>query len=134
MTWSEPSAAGDMAGSRWASRPRSPVYRGRSAMATVQHRGGITPPPTGRLAAWVAWMEHGEPRPVRGPFTRWPRISDVLLAAVVFVASVLAVAVSALPDGADLTWASVRDLPVGAFVLLAPKSSSARSRPRMLRQ
>ncbi|MCB0955873.1 MAG: hypothetical protein KDB06_07010 [Ilumatobacter sp.] len=101
-------------------------------MATVQHRGGITPPPTGRLAAWVAWMEHGEPRPVRGPFTRWPRISDVLLAAVVFVASVLAVAVSALPDGADLTWASVRDLPVGAFVLLALSAATLwwrRARP-----
>ena len=59
------------------------------------------------------------PRPARGPFTRWPRVTDAVLAVAVFAASVVAVAASALDNGADFTAESITDRPTGALAMLA---------------
>ena len=41
--------------------------------------------------AWNRWFGDNEPRPWAGPFSRWPRVGDGVLAVGVFVASVIAV-------------------------------------------
>ncbi len=57
--------------------------------------------------------------PPSGPLARWPRTTDAVLAAAVFVLSVLFVTVSALPDGGDLTWRALGGQPIRAIVILA---------------
>jgi len=58
------------------------------------------------------------PRPLQGPFTRWPRIADGVLALVVFAAEVTNAALQDSADVEDLG-GSVGDLPVLAYVVLA---------------
>lgn len=65
------------------------------------------------------WFDFGEPHLSRGPFSRWPHAADGVLAVAVFVASLIAVGVSALADGEELGLATVGDLPVPAITLLA---------------
>lgn len=80
----------------------------------------------------MEWFEAGEPRPVRGPFARWPRATDALIAVVVFAGSLVTVAVSELGDGESLTIDSIGDGPVGAFGMLAAAAAALlwrRSRP-----
>ncbi|MEO1064547.1 MAG: sensor histidine kinase [Actinomycetota bacterium] len=77
-----------------------------------------------RRTAWGAWLEGGEPHPVRGPFTRWPRAADSILAVAVVGLSLVAVAVSALDDDEDLTGSTIGELPAPALILLAVASGS----------
>ncbi len=67
---------------------------------------------------WRRWFDQGEPRPYRGPFTRWPHATDSALALIVLGVSLVAVAASALDDADDFGLAAIGDRPVGAFVLL----------------
>ncbi|HEC08605.1 MAG TPA: sensor histidine kinase [Acidimicrobiales bacterium] len=78
----------------------------------------------------VARLDPGDPRPYRGPFTRWPRTSDALLAAAMFVVSLLTVAASAVEDGRGLTTGSITDLAPAAVVLLAVAAGSLVERRR----
>lgn len=71
-----------------------------------------------QLRAVVERFARDEPHPVRGPFTRWPRVSDAVLAAAVFGLSLVTVAASAVGDEEELTLTAVRDLPTGAISLL----------------
>ena len=77
-----------------------------------------TEPAPPRHRAWGAWLDPGEPHPVRGPFALWPRASDLALAIVVFVASLIAVTLSALEDGEDITLAAIGDRPAVGIALL----------------
>ena len=71
-----------------------------------------------RFDAVVAWVDQSAPRPFRGPFTRWPRTADGILAAVVWAVSVLLVTVSQLEDDEPLRGADLLDHPTAIFVLL----------------
>ncbi len=71
-----------------------------------------------RRPVW-GWFDSGEPHPARGPFARWPHTTDGALAVVVFAASLVAAAASALDDGEDFRFDSIGDLPAGALILLA---------------
>ncbi len=89
-------------------------------------------PAAGRLTALAGRLDPPEPRPVRGPFTRWPRTSDAILAAVMFCLAVVSVAVSALGPGDEPTLRTLLGEPLGAYVLLALVSAALwwrRSRP-----
>jgi signal transduction histidine kinase len=88
-------------------------------MKTVRSSGEITSSARGHRRAWWTWLDPGEPHPARGPFARWPHISDGLLVAVVFIGSLVAVAASTLGDGEDFTFESITDRPPGALTLLA---------------
>ena len=55
-------------------------------------------------------------RPLRGPFARWPRAADAVLAIVLFV---LIVFVSFEPPDGDLVLRSVGDVPIGEFIVMA---------------
>ncbi len=79
---------------------------------------------TGRLRTIAGWLDPGEPHPYRGPFTRWPRIADGVLALIVFFGSLAAVAASAIDDGDDLTLGAIADRPSGAVALLAVAATS----------
>ena len=98
-------------------------YRGPSAMA------GDAPPRTtvASVTSWlqslVARLEVDEPHATRGPLARWPHGSDVVVALVVFVLSVLFVTISALPDNQDLTLEAMRDHPWSALALLAASAA-----------
>jgi signal transduction histidine kinase len=61
---------------------------------------------------------------VRGPFTRWPRASDTILAVSVFVAALISVTASGLDDRASFTTAALADHPTGVFVLLGLGSAA----------
>lgn len=86
-------------------------------MNSVTHQRETTASAPSRRAPG-AWFDAGDPSPSRGPFDRWPRAADSLLAAVVFVISLIAVAVSAVDDGAEFSLASIGDEPVLGFALL----------------
>ena len=86
-------------------------------LSTPSHRA--TTPATPRFSGWAGWFDPGDPHPYQGPFTRWPRLADGLLCVIVFIGSVFAVAVSALPDGALFTFRSLIDRPAPVVVLLA---------------
>ncbi len=60
-----------------------------------------------------------EPHLARGPFARWPLATDVALAVIVFVVSLVTVAASAVEDGDSLTMSDITDRPGPAVVLLA---------------
>ena len=66
----------------------------------------------------VSWFDSVEPHMARGPFARWPHLADSALAVVVFVTSLVAVAVSALDDREEFDIAAVGDLSAGGFFLL----------------
>jgi signal transduction histidine kinase len=87
-------------------------------MRNGNEHDGVTASSPPRRLSWRGWFDPGEPHLARGPFARWPLATDVTLALVVFAASVIAVSVSALPDGQDFTFARIRELPAGAIVLL----------------
>ncbi len=91
---------------------------------TAVHHQREAAPATGRIPALAARFGLGEPHLARGPFTRWPRATDALVVLVVFVATLVAVAVSRLEDGEALTAASVVDRPVGSLVLVALASGA----------
>ena len=59
------------------------------------------------------------PHASRGPLTRWPRATDLVLALAVFALSVLFVTVSALPDDRDLTWDALVEQRWSGLALLA---------------
>jgi signal transduction histidine kinase len=88
-------------------------------MHAVRHQGEITSPVATPTRAWMRWFDPGEPHPARGPFTRWPRVTDGALAVLVFAGSLIAVAASQLGDGEDFTIGSIVDRPAGVFVMLA---------------
>ena len=56
------------------------------------------------------------PRPLRGPFTRWPRAADAVLAIVVFLATVF---VSSEEPNQDFAIRAVGDVPIAAYIVLA---------------
>lgn len=85
----------------------------------------LSRPPFDRLPASAPvqpgprWGGDVEPRPLVGPFRRWPRVSDAALSVVVFVASLIAAAFSRVDDGEDFSLSSVAELPVAAYVIVA---------------
>lgn len=87
-------------------------------MDSVTATREVTSSAPARRQAWSAWLDSDEPHPVRGPFSRWPRTSDSVLAFAVFIGSLIAVAVSALDDGDDFTFGSIGDLPAAEIILL----------------
>ena len=71
-------------------------------------------------------------RPVGGPFTRWPRAADAVLAIVVFL---VAVFVKTEGPNDDLVFRSVDDVSIGAFFVFAVASGALywrRSQPLMV--
>jgi signal transduction histidine kinase len=89
-------------------------------MIAVDHEpSSSSPPAAGHGPSWRSWFDPGEPHLSRGPFTRWPRATDSVLALIVFGVSLVAVAASTLDDGEDFTFATIGDRPLGAFALLA---------------
>ncbi len=101
-------------------------------MAATDRRRTPRPGPNRWVTGVIGWFDPGEPHQARGPFARWPRAADTLLAAVVFMASLAAVGLSALDDDQDVTIGSVVDRPAGAAALLAAWSTALwwrRSRP-----
>src|SRR5688500_19338897 len=60
-------------------------------------------------------------RPLRGPFTRWPRAADAVLAIVVFLVTVFVK--SEGPDE-DLAIRSLADVPIAGFLVLATSSGA----------
>ena len=87
-------------------------------MHAVSPQREVTSPGTSRRVL-PGWFDPGEPHIARGPFARWPRTTDSVLAVIVFVGSLVAVAASALGDGESFTIAAIGDRPVGAFLMLA---------------
>jgi signal transduction histidine kinase len=88
-------------------------------MQAISTKRTGTSPAIGWRRALLGWFDPGEPHPYRGPFTRWPRLTDGALAVGVFVVSLVTVAVSDLGDGEDFTIDSISDRSSGAFALLA---------------
>ncbi|MCP3939762.1 MAG: sensor histidine kinase [Actinomycetia bacterium] len=88
-------------------------------MADIDHKRKTAPPAGSRLRSMAAWFDPDEPHRYSGPFARWPRTTDTVLAAAVFAASLVAVAASAIDDGEDFALTSIGDLPAGALALLA---------------
>jgi signal transduction histidine kinase len=58
---------------------------------------------------------------LRGPFTRWPRAADAVLATVVFLATVF---VTSEGPNEDFVVRSVSDVPIGVFFVLAAASGA----------
>ena len=60
-------------------------------------------------------------RPLRGPFTRWPRAADAVLAIVVFLATV-----SLSPEDSDQDFVirAIGDVPIAAYVIFAVASGA----------
>jgi len=70
--------------------------------------------------------------PHSGPFTRWPRAADAVLATIVFL---VAVFVKFEGPNDDLVIRSVGDIPIGAFLVLAAASGALywrRSQPHIV--
>ncbi len=61
------------------------------------------------------------PRPLRGPFTRWPRAADAVLAIVVFLATVF---VSSEDPNQDFVIRAVSDIPIAGFIVMAVASGA----------
>jgi signal transduction histidine kinase len=74
-------------------------------------------------------MDPSNPRSMRGPFTRWPRAADAVLAIVVFLAAVF---VKSEGPNDDLAIRSLADVPIAVFFVLAAASAALywrRSKP-----
>jgi len=63
-------------------------------------------------------------QPLRGPFTRWPRTTDAVLAIVVFMAGLFSGSFQDAVDTQDFTIAVVGDLPNAAYFVLAAGSAA----------
>ena len=61
------------------------------------------------------------PRPLRGPFTRWPRTADAVLASVVFLATLL---LSSEDPNQDFVIRALSDVPIAAFFVFAAASGA----------
>lgn len=72
---------------------------------------------------WSTNIDH-TPSQRRGPFTRWPRTADGVLAAAVFIASVIAVAANSLDDGQDFSPSATGELAPAAYLILAAMAVS----------
>jgi signal transduction histidine kinase len=86
----------------------------------------------GQVRALATWLDPGEPSLLRGPFARWPRTTDGVLVLAVLAASLIAVALSALDEDKDLTFASIGDRPAGVIAVLAVAAAALwwrRARP-----
>ena len=90
-----------------------------SNMTALNPQRGVTSTAINRVGKLLARFDPGEPHPYRGPFTRWPRAADGVLALLVVAGSLISVAVSKLDDTETFALASVGDLPVGSIALLA---------------
>ncbi len=88
-------------------------------MHAARHQPEITSPAPDRRFAPGGWFDPVEPHPYRGPFSRWPRIADGVLAVAVFAGSLMAVTASVLEDGEDFTIEAIGNRPAGAFAMLA---------------
>jgi len=99
-------------------------------MHAVRPQRETTSPGTGSRRVLPGWFDPGEPHIARGPFTRWPRTTDSVLAVLVFAGSLVAVAASARGDGEDFTFAEIGDRPVGAFLMLAGAAAALLCRRR----
>ncbi len=75
-------------------------------------------------------LDPGEPHPHRGPFARWPRTADALLAGLVFMLSWLAVTASNVEDGQGFSPGRMKDLAPPAVVLLAVAAAALMERRR----
>ena len=64
---------------------------------------------------------HSVPRPLRGPFTRWPRTADAVLASVVYLATLF---LSSEDANEDLVIRALSDVPIAAFFLFAAASGA----------
>ncbi len=65
----------------------------------------------------------GVPRPLRGPFTRWPRMADAALAIVVFTVDLLFASFEDVANVEDFTLRLVGDFPIAAYFVLAAGSA-----------
>lgn len=73
----------------------------------------------------------GGPRPIRGPFTRWPRSADAVLAAAVLLIT-LVNGEFENPEAAEgFTLRFLSDLPVGAYILAATGTGALYWRRRL---
>ena len=93
-------------------------------MMTVDHEPDTAPPRRPWRLALASLSAPAAPRLARGPFTRWPRIADGALVVVVFVGSLLTVALSELDEGEPFTAGRIGDRPVAAILLLAVASAA----------
>lgn len=85
---------------------------------------GMQPADTSvRSRPWSSRGDH-EPRHRRGPFARWPRTSDSILAAAVFVASMIAVAANSLDEGQEFSSSVVGELAPVAYLILGATAAS----------
>jgi len=90
-----------------------------SNMTALNPQRGVAATAINRVGKLLVRFDPGEPHPYRGPFTRWPRAADGVLALLVLAGSLISVAVSKLDDTETFALASVGDLPVGSIALLA---------------
>ncbi len=65
--------------------------------------------------------ERGAPRPMRGPFARWPRIADAVLAVVVFGIAVISASAASV-DSDEFAVEVIGDLHIAAYGILAVSS------------
>ncbi len=84
-------------------------------MHAVSQQREVTSPATPPRRAVLRWFDPSEPHMARGPFTRWPRTTDAILTIVVFAASLVTVAASAVSDGENVTIDSIGDRPAAVL-------------------
>lgn len=61
-------------------------------------------------------------RPLRGPFTRWPRSLDTVLVVATFVLEVVGIVGRAVNESGDFSLAMLGDVPAATYLLLAASS------------
>ncbi|MDH3306747.1 MAG: sensor histidine kinase [Acidimicrobiia bacterium] len=77
--------------------------------------------PTGTSSAAAVPYEESTPRHL-GPFIRWPRSSDAVLATVVFVLEVIGILVRTANESGEFTLSMLGDVPAATYLLLAASS------------
>lgn len=108
-------------------------------MTTIDNEPVAVRPTQSRSAATASWLAArasrlgaAAPVPARGPFARWPRLSDAVLVVIVFVASMVAVTASELEEGEPFSARAIGELPISAMILMALAAGALwwrRSRP-----
>ncbi len=91
--------------------------------ATRQSNGTQPADTVVRPRPWSTRFHH-QPSHRQGPFARWPRATDVALAATVFIASVIAVAANSLDDGQVFSPSLIGELAAPAYLILAATAAS----------